>query len=235
MKNKILTAVICCDFKNYSLDECIDSIKKAGFDDVLLNYESSDNELPNNKKLLLLLPENLQVWQISEFGESDRQFDQDQGYRLPRIVTARNMCIDYAIKHDYDWLFFVDSDVLIPTNTMELLFESNDYKLKSGLVHGRGSHQGAQYVFNRLGVEGDWTKCEYSTCGFTAIHRDIFRRVRFKWGEPFEGGALCSEDPLYGADVRHLYNINWMVNSKLQAQHIDNPSQPLTNDQVSQY
>jgi hypothetical protein len=145
------------------------------------------------------------------------------------------MCIDFAIKHDYDWLFFVDSDVLIPENTMELLFESNDYKLKSGLVHGRGSHQGAEYVFNRLGTEGDWTKCEYSTCGFTAIHREIFRRVRFKWGEPFEGGALCSEDPLYGADVRHLYGINWMVNSKLQAQHIDNPSQPLTNDQASQY
>ena len=231
MKNKILTAVICCDFKNYSLDECIDSIKKAGFENVLINYETDSEAYPTE----LLSANHFQVWSINEWLEPNRQFDQDQGYRLPRIVTARNMCIDFAIKHDYDWLFFVDSDVLIPTNTMELLFESNDYKLKSGLVHGRGSHQGAEYVFNRLAVEGDWTKCEYSTCGFTAIHRDIFRRVRFKWGEPFDGGALCSEDPLYGADVRHLYGINWMVNSKLQAQHIDNPSQPLTNDQASQY
>jgi hypothetical protein len=228
---KILTAVICCNFKNYSLNECIDSIKKAGFDDVLINYETDSEAYPTE----LLSANHFQVWSINEWLEPNRQFDQDQGYRLPRIVTARNMCIDFAIKHNYDWLFFVDSDVLIPTNTMELLFENNDYKLKSGLVHGRGSHQGAEYVFNRLGTEGNWTKCEYSTCGFTAIHREIFRRVRFKWGEPFEGGALCSEDPLYGADVRHLYGINWMVNSKLQAQHIDNPSQPLTNDQASQY
>ncbi len=228
---KILTAVICCDFKNYSLDECATAIKKAGFDNILLNYEgvcvSSSIILDNSLEF--------QLWNITDSHYETRQFDQDQGYRLPRIVTARNMCIDFAIKHDYDWLFFVDSDVLIPENTMELLFESNDFKLKSGLVHGRGAHSGAQYVFNRLGTEGDWTKCEYSTCGFTAIHRDIFRRVRFKWGEPFEGGALCSEDPLYGADVRHLYGINWMVNTKLQAEHIDNPNHPLTNDQASQY
>jgi len=231
MKNKILTAVICCDFKNYSLDECLESIKKAGFDNVLINYETDSEAYPTE----LLSANHFQVWSINEWLEPNRQFDQDQGYRLPRIVTARNMCIDFAIKHDYDWLFFVDSDVIIPENTIELLFENNNYKLKSGLVHGRGSHQGAEYVFNRLGTEGDWTKCEYSTCGFTAIHREIFRRVRFKWGEPFEGGALCSEDPLYGADVRHLYGINWMVNTNLQAQHIDNPSQPLTNDQASQY
>ena len=230
MKNKILTAVICCDFKNYSLDECLESINKAGFNNVLLNYESDALAISNPDLIT-----EFQVWNQYDSNQQDRQFDQDQGYRLPRIVTARNMCIDYAIKHDYDWLFFVDSDVIIPENTMELLFENNEYKLKSGLVHGRGSHQGAQYVFNRLGTEGDWTKCEYSTCGYTAIHRDIFRRVRFKWGEPFEGGALCSEDPLYGADVRHLYGINWMVNTKLQAEHVDNPNQPLTNDQASQY
>ena len=229
---KILTAVICCDFKNYSLNECLNYIKKAGFEDILLNYEIDDS---NNLVPPGLPYHSIQMWSLIESRQQRRQFDQDQAYRLPRIVTARNMCIDFAIKHDYDWLFFVDSDVLIPTNTKELLFESSNYKLKSGLVHGRGSHSGAQYVFNRLGTEGDWTKCEYSTCGFTAIHRDIFRRVRFKWGEPFEGGALCSEDPLYGADVRHLYGINWMVNIKLQAQHIDHPERPLTNDQASQY
>ena len=235
---KILTAVICCDFKNYSLIQCLESIEKAGIEDcdLLLNYEVTHSHVPLAQyDFAKLMPTRLQKWRFWESTEAPRTFDQDQGYRLPRIVTARNMCIDFAIKHNYDWLFFVDSDVLIPENTMELLFESNDFKLKSGLVHGRGAHSGAQYVFNRLGTEGDWTKCEYSTCGFTAIHRDIFRRVRFKWGEPFEGGALCSEDPLYGADVRHLYGINWMVNTKLQAQHIDNPNHPLTNDQASQY
>ena len=116
---------------------------------------------------------HIQIWTINEWDETPRQFDQDQGYRLPRIVTARNMCIDFAIKHDYDWLFFVDSDVLIPENTMELLFESNDFKLKSGLVHGRGAHSGAQYVFNRLGTEGDWTKrsveCQCHSKGMTQI------------------------------------------------------------------
>lgn len=227
---KILTAVICCDFKKYSLNRCLDSIQDAGLKNILLNYESNSNDVIFEYETI-----EFQRWDLAESIGDVRRFDQDQGYRLPRIVTARNMCIDFAIKHNYDWLFFVDSDVLIHENTMELLFENNEFKLKSGLVHGRGAHSGAQYVFNKLGTEGDWTKCEYSTCGFTAIHRDIFRRVRFKWGEPFEGGALCSEDPLYGADVRHLYGINWMVNTKLQAQHVDNPNQPLTNDQASQY
>lgn len=228
---RILAAVICCDFKRYSLSECLDSIFGAGFKDILLNYEYDKLGVSTPQGVVNMV----QMWKFYETDEQNRQFDQDQSYRLPRIVTARNMCIDYAIKHDYDYIFFVDSDVLIPDNTREVLF-AEDFKLMSGLVSGRGHHSGARYMFGELNhCFGDWYQCEYATCGFTAIHRDIFRRVRFKWGEPFEGGALCSEDPLYGADVRHLYNIGWMVNTALKAEHVDNPNRPMIKGQESQY
>jgi hypothetical protein len=47
MKNKILTAVICCDFKQYSLIDCVKSIKSAGFEDILLNYETFTGSICN--------------------------------------------------------------------------------------------------------------------------------------------------------------------------------------------
>ena len=37
-KNRILAAVICCEYKSYSLEQCLNAIKEAGFD-CALNYE----------------------------------------------------------------------------------------------------------------------------------------------------------------------------------------------------
>jgi len=224
MKNKILAAVICCEFKEYSLQQCLRAIKKAEFEDVLLNFEG---ELPAG----LIDYDYLQNWVLETTPTQKRQYDQDQSYRLSRIVTARNMVIDWAVAGDYDWIFFVDSDVIIPENTISELFENNEYKLKSGLVKGRGAHSFATYLSYPQEQVGKWTRCHYATCGFMAIHRSLFRKVRFKWGEAFDTDILCSEDPLYGADCRYLFDEWWWVNTALKSEHLGD----LDGYQVSTY
>ena len=44
--------------------------------------------------------------------------------RMNRVIKARNEIIDYAIKNNYDYILFVDSDVIVPKDTIERLMDS---------------------------------------------------------------------------------------------------------------
>ena len=208
---KILVAVICCDYKKYSLKECIDHIKNAGFEHILINYEG-------------LLPLNdygqtyLQEWEWTGAGKNKRKFDQDQNSRLAPICVARNLCLDFAQQGNFDWILFVDSDVMVPQNMMQL-FDS-PYKVKGGLIKGRGAHKNALYKFYPQREINEYTECHYGSCGSLAIHKDIFWRVRFRWGLPIDGDSVCSEDPIFASDVRHLFNEFWYINNNLVHEHI---------------
>ena len=209
---KILAAIICCDYKSYSLQKCIDHVKEAGFD-VLVNYEGLID--PRIEGITYL-----QNWEAWGAGFNQRQFDQDQQARLTPICIARNMCLDFAQQHEYDWILFVDSDVMIPSNTKEKLFNCKvDFKIRSGIVPGRGIHSLANYMFYPNVTLGEWQCADYFTCGFMAISKDIFWRLRFRWGLPIKGGDICSEDPLFGDDARQILGETWWGNLELKAQH----------------
>lgn len=209
---KILAAIICCDYKSYSLQKCIDHVKEAGFD-VLVNYEGFID--PRIEGITYL-----QNWEAWGAGFNQRQFDQDQQARLTPICIARNMCLDFAQQHGYDWILFVDSDVMIPSNTREKLFNCKvDFKIRSGIVPGRGIHSLANYMFYPNVTLGEWQCADYFTCGFMAISKDIFWRLRFRWGLPIKGGDICSEDPLFGDDARQILGETWWGNLELKAQH----------------
>jgi hypothetical protein len=207
---KILAAVICCDYKNYSLNECIKAIKDAGFD-VLLNYQGIETlTMPN--------VDFFQSWNAYGNGFNERIFDQDQNARLTPICVARNMCLDFAQQGGYDYILFVDSDVIVPNNMMDLF--NSPYKVKGGLIKGRGAHKNALYKFYPQEEIGEYTKCHYGSCGSLAIHKDIFWRVRFRWGLPIDGDVVCSEDPIFASDCRILFNEFWYINNNLIHEHI---------------
>lgn len=208
---KILVAVICCNYKESTLSECIEHIKKAGFEDILINFEG----VPEGKYDVPYF----QVWDWAGAGKHKREFDQDQQSRLTPICIARNMCMDYAQQLDVDWILFVDSDVMIPQDTKDWLFISASTKLRGGLVPGRGIHSSARYLFGEQENFGEWTKCEYATCGFMAIHNDLFWRLRFRWGKGIGTYTVCSEDPIFGHDARAIFNEWWWVNTSCVAKH----------------
>jgi hypothetical protein len=211
---KILAAVICCEYKKHSLSQCMAAIKKAGFD-LLLNYQCSENEI-----LKFDYFDYLQRWDAYGAGIIEREYDQHQESRLPVICMARNQCLDFAQQGGYDYILFVDSDVIIPIDTKQKLFEGNDYKLKSGIVSGRGVHSGAKYMFYPHEIVDGWQRADYFTCGFMAIHKDVFFRLRFRWGLPVNGETICSEDPIFGDDARTILGVNWWGRLDLVAEHL---------------
>jgi hypothetical protein len=213
---KILVAVICCKFKLYSLNECLQAIKKAGFEDVLLNYEGDEDDLIDLESTKFT-----QVWQMIGAGVNERKFDQDQSARLTKICVARNQCLDFAQQGNYDWILFVDSDVMLPLDTKEKLFTSAiDFKLRSGIVKGRGVHSHARYMFYPHGMVQGWQQADYFTCGFMAIHRDVFWRLRFRWGKALSSEVVASEDPLFGEDARTILKEYWWGRLDLVAEHL---------------
>ena len=64
---KILAAVICTDFKDYSLKKCLEAIRAAGFEQILLNYEGN---IPSDLDV-----DYTQEWIFNGAGKNERQFD----------------------------------------------------------------------------------------------------------------------------------------------------------------
>ena len=220
---KILAAVICTDFKAYSLKKCLEAIREAGFNQILLNYEGN---IPSDLDV-----DYTQEWIFNGAGKNERQFDQDQNARLTPICIARNMCLDFAQQGGFDYILFVDSDVVIPPDTKTKLFDNNLFKLKSGIVKGRGVHSGATYMFFTHEELNGWQRADYFTCGFMAIHKDVFFRLRFRWGLPVNGHIICSEDPIFGDDARTILGVNWWGRLDLIADHLGE----LKEGEISQF
>jgi len=143
------------------------------------------------------------------------QYDQDQN-RLASIVTARNMCVEYAMQTNASHLLFCDADIIPPRDVIPKLLELNR-DATCGLVHGRGVHSSCQYLFGekRRWRQGDPSyevvECEHGNIGFTMISRKLFEAVRFRYGmSMYADGRNCftSDDPAFHADC-HLKFGTW--------------------------
>ena len=72
---KVLVSIICCLYKEYSLEECIENIKIAGFEDILLNFEGQPIKNYDVKYL--------QTWNWDGAGKVIREYD----YSWPDTVV----------------------------------------------------------------------------------------------------------------------------------------------------
>lgn len=201
-------------------------------DRMYINFEGTWEQSMPVKDFMLdsPVPWDYDVWNISDTSwRTTPQFDQDQR-RLWRIVTARNMAIDYAYSAGADYLLFVDADVVITTEGVSHLLDLNA-RLCGGLVPGRGEHSHVNYVFGaRRGFEeqGPLIICDHGTCGYMLIHRDVFSRLRFRFGPDHEGQFELSEDPAYCEDWYQMSGERFIIDRRAVAQHLDDPHKPLT-------
>lgn len=138
------------------------------------------------------------------------KFDQDQA-RLASIVTARNMCIEFAMQTEASHLLFVDADIIPPLDIIPKLLEVNEDAV-AGLVHGRGTHSNLPYVFGEKRqfqmVDAQnrpfmVKEAEHANIGFTMISRKLFEATRFRWGTshyPDGRVNMTSDDPSFHLD-----------------------------------
>lgn len=96
-----------------------------------------------------IYPENyyLDLWNVRSEWITFPKGDQDQA-RLVPICLGRNMCRMFAASQGAEWLLFLDSDVVVPPDSIQKLLEiAYDpetgeviHRIVGGVVPGRGVH-----------------------------------------------------------------------------------------------
>lgn len=100
------------------------------------------------------------------------------------VAEARNVCVDYAIQGKYEWVLFIDHDVILPPDTflkMNKYMRDAKYPVVCGLYYCKGSHpepllfrgRGTSYYDNwKL---GDKVMVDGIPMGCTLIHASLLK------------------------------------------------------------
>lgn len=152
--------------------------------------------------------------------------------KISKIVDNRNKIIQHAIEKKYDYLFFVDTDVLLPTDAIEKLL-SVKQPITSGVYLGALPVQGeikiAPVLFE-FSDKKDYIKIiplnevldelvfGIAACGFGCcmIEREVIEKVKLRYNEQTKSG----EDILFCADARKNFGYPVFVNTAVKCTHM---------------
>lgn len=100
------------------------------------------------------------------------------------VDHARNMCVQYAVEKNFEWLFFIDHDVIIPVDTflkMNEYVSTGEYPVVSGLYAAKGFPP-EPLVFRGYGnswfrdwKKGDKVMCDGVPMGCTLISMKLLK------------------------------------------------------------
>lgn len=89
---------------------------KYKFDLLIITRESDTATLYKFNKLKRRY-KNIIIKTVPHYEIKDR-------HNFERLATKRQIILDWAIKNKYDYLFFIDSDIIINKDTFDLLFQA---------------------------------------------------------------------------------------------------------------
>lgn len=234
----ILVSTLMCDRKKHFQESIFNTLKALTYQDKVLYFNIETIDLNNFQWLVNALAESglqyhYDIWQAVSSWCKKPEFDQDQA-RLVPIVNGRNMTISAATCLAASHIFQVDSDVIVPPDSIERLLALN-HPICGGLVPGRGAHSHVFYQSqdSPKHVSDNVIDVAHGTCGFMMITRDIFTRLRFRMGPSNEvDGVWLSEDPAFTEDARRHLNAGWMrIDRTLKAQHLEDTTMPFKASQ----
>jgi GT2 family glycosyltransferase len=238
-EKRVLVSTLMCDRKKDSQMISLNAIEKLDYDsfDVYINIQSADPaekfaEVYTWAQKQISKGTNVYIdtWEWKSDWSKTPAFDQDQA-RLVPICIARNMTLQAASCLQYDYLLQVDNDVIIPSDSIQRLIDE-DSPIAGGVVPGRGCHSYAKYLSGHtIALENNRILVNCSTCGFLMLRRDVFEFMRYRTGSNLNGKHNLSEDPAFFEDALMVWGFgNPVILADLNADHWDNPNQPLTNN-----
>lgn len=196
---KLLIGVVTYGKQRYCLDEFLESLKaqniKADTLFVVNNGESAYASLLRSK------------------GVNAVEDPSSASTRIEKIVNGRNYIRDYALKNDYDFVFFVDSDVILPKNALVFLhgskadvvsgvylnvFELGGKKVVAPVLF-RDLGNGECQLFTYEGVAGgEIIEIGAAGLGCSLVSRKVLEAVPFRRWNSDTGG----EDMAFYVDAR---------------------------------
>ena len=120
------------------------------------------------------------------------------------IAHNRNLLVNSFLKTDYEWLLFIDSDVMPPLNVLDMVKNGKD--ICSGVVY-QYKHGGIVnlildkykdvYKFTKKSIEDDITEIDATGTGCLLINRKVFNKMKkpyFQFLYDDSGLTKLSED-----------------------------------------
>lgn len=187
---KVLVAIPTYDGKDYILDECVKCVKS-------FTYPNFEYIIVDNTKDVKYFLKLRRRGYKSELHHVSRGSNSRQA-----LCNAQNFAREKAIKEDFDYLLFVESDLLPPTGTIERLLSHNKAvvgvfyllgvgKFKQPCVFLREYNPKELCVGTRLIKPEEFTKYYHNGLvrvhglglGTTLIRIDIVKRFIFWYDE----------------------------------------------------
>lgn len=150
----------------------------------------------HHSRLALCCPTGFAMWTLQVNG-------------LP-IAEARNVAVKEAIKQNAKYIFFLDSDVIVPPEGLKQLtyhLNNNPDVAAAAMLYTSRSHPPEPFIWQELlnGVDYDWTfgdvvECQAGTAtGAMLIRMDIFDELPYSDDNPWFKFAYTETQ--IGADV----------------------------------
>lgn len=141
---------------------------------------------------------------------------------LPLPLTRTNLVKD-ALKAECKWIFFLDSDVILPSNALNTLL-SHGLPICSGLYRAH-KREGFSYAVwmkvgeNQYAPVGEWVgtliPVDVTGLGCCLIRSEVFQRVPEPW---FEWGDI-SED-FYFFEKAKKHGFQCVIDTSIKCSHV---------------
>lgn len=153
------------------------------------------------------------------------------------VADARNFVVEKAIDKNFNYLFFIDDDLIIPKNILVALMEHlrNGYDIASGFYYRKyeplescsmvedKDKRPSRVDFNEIGETFDDVLVVCSGC--TLFKVDVFKRIESPWYKEIfvDGRAQVTEDTYMCQQIRNVENpsIKTILDTGMQCIHVD--------------
>lgn len=155
-------------------------------------------------------------------------FEYCKGYDCAK---ARNTIAQKAVSGGFDYVLMVDSDIIIPPDTLEKMLEypvpvcvgvyprKNTENEETELFKFTERDFTDRFTFQELTT--DRIQIKGSGLGCALINVEVFKVIPFPWFRyvTYDDGAVLSED-LFFSDLLRRYNIPMIVDTRIRCGHL---------------
>jgi hypothetical protein len=149
------------------------------------------------------------------------------GYSVP---DARNIVLSKCLNEGFEWVFFVDDDVIVPRNALVKLISNNE-KVVGGIYYRKYfpiesvpmiEVNGVPSIVDNYGIGDLFPDCLVLSSGCTLIHRSVIESIEPPWYKSFtvEGRAALTEDTYFCSKLRTA-GFKPVLDTSIQCIHVD--------------
>jgi len=149
------------------------------------------------------------------------------------VADGRNFAVKKALENGFDYIFFVDDDVVLPSDALCKLMEhiKQGYDMAGGFYYRKYYPLESCSMVEKNGRPirvnfkiGDLIENPIVMCsGCTLIKTDIFSKISFPWYKTIEiaGKIQITEDTYFGQQFSCVDGLKSILDTSIQCMHVD--------------